>query len=92
MKELSEMDQMMLTVYKFVMPIIGFAFTVILSLIASWIRNMAKDMGQIKEEIVKHGMINAEHGKYIVEHNLRINENTENINKLNIQMAKIHKK
>lgn len=91
MGQINEMDRVMLEIYKFAMPIIAVIFTCILGMIANWIRNMAKDMGCIKEEIIKHGMINEQHGKEIRNLDERVSDNHESINNLKIQMAKINK-
>lgn len=87
---LTATDEILLQIYKFVLPIIGAAGIVILGFIASWIKKISKDMGEIKVSLVKHDGYHESHSKAIAELKNSNEEKTKKIQEIEIKIAKIN--
>jgi len=88
---LSEADRFVLFMYKFIIPFVGIVVTFILGMIAWWIRNISKDMGDIKLSIVKHDAISSIHSIAITKLQDNDEKNKDAIQRIFIHLAETEK-
>lgn len=87
MEDPKEVQSIIFTLYKIAMPIISVIFTVILGYIATWIKNMSVDVGEIKQSITRHEMKTEEHSREIKELKLQQQRTADHVRDIEIKIA-----
>lgn len=85
----SDIDAMVLSIYKFVMPIIALVFTIILGFISSWIRKISKDLETIKITMATHTVIHDNFKDRLDHLEKRNNVHDNHIHDIQIQLSKL---
>lgn len=88
-KIVAEQGSSIIAIGELVRPILEGIIAILLSLMASWTKNVSREMTRIREFMVKHDEVSKNQAKDIAETKEIIKEHSKEIAILNTQMAKL---